>query len=71
MFSLNILLIIYLIVVLIFLIFTIFNLYHMWRFGMWETTNFVMMFIYITALLVLAFFSARYILSVDWSASIF
>ena len=54
-----------------FLVFTVFNLYHMWRFGMWETTNFIMMFIYLAALLVLAFFSLRYILSVDWSLPLF
>jgi len=71
MLSLNILLIIYLAVVLLFLIFTFFNLYHMWRFGVLEETNFIMIFLYIASLLVLAFFSVLYILKIDWSGFLF
>ncbi|MFH1457128.1 MAG: hypothetical protein ABIF17_03365 [Patescibacteria group bacterium] len=71
MLSLNILLISYLLVVLLFLVFTFFNLYHMWRFGIGETTNFFMIFLYIASLLVLAFFSVLYILKIDWSLPLF
>jgi len=43
----------------------------MWRFGVLEETNFIMIFLYIASLLVLAFFSVLYILKIDWSGFLF
>lgn len=64
---LMLLLLIYLVIVFIFLIFTFFNLYHAWRFGMNSFTNFFTISLYIVALMVIAFFSIRFIQNVDWS----
>ncbi|PIP29490.1 hypothetical protein COX27_01160 [Candidatus Kuenenbacteria bacterium CG23_combo_of_CG06-09_8_20_14_all_36_9] len=63
-------LILYLFVVLIFLIFTFFNIYHSWRFGMNSFTNFFSIFIYLSALAVIFFFSYNFIKTIDWTASI-
>lgn len=67
---LYIILIIYLVVIVIYLILSIVLLYHIFRFGYWDSSTRLMVFLYFAGSLVILISTGVYIASIDWSETV-
>jgi len=69
-FPLYIILIIYLIAVTIYLIMSFVLLYHIFRFGYWDSSTRLMVFLYFAGSLIILIPTVVYIAGIDWSETV-
>jgi hypothetical protein len=69
-FPLFVILIIYIVVIIIYLIFSAVLLYHIFRFGYWDSSTRLMVFLYFIGSLVIIIATVVYAIDIDWSDSI-
>jgi len=69
-FPLYVILIAYIVVFIIYLIFSAVLLYHIFRFGYWDSSTRLMVFLYFTGSLVILISTIVYSMDIDWSESI-
>ena len=69
-FPLYIILIIYIIIIIIYLTFSAIILYHIFRFGYWDSSTRLMMFLFFLGTILILIATIIYSFGVDWSETI-
>lgn len=69
-FPLYIILIIYFLAIILYLILSAVLLYHIFRFGYWDSSTKLMMFLYFAGSLIILISTGIYIAGIDWSESV-
>lgn len=69
-FSLYVILLIYIAIIVIYLIFSGILLYHIFRFGYWDSSTRLMVFLFFFGTLVILMATIIYAISIDWSETI-
>ena len=69
-FPLYIILILYLIAIVFYLILSVILLYHIFRFGYWDSSTKMMVFLYFTGSLIILISTGIYVAGINWSESV-